>query len=92
MKIPLDVKLVSHGKLDRHHSNALKQKDALLMEAWEEYETAKINKVRYTPYQLLKKIQEIVKPKLVVDEDYIDDPDLSPEEDDPIEHAEIIMQ
>ena len=59
-KIPLDGKLVSHRKLDRHHSIVLKLKDMLLMKAWKEYEAAKLSKVRYTPYQFLKKIQEIV--------------------------------
>lgn len=39
--IPLNVRLVSHNKLDREHSKAFLEKDAKLFAVWDEYQAGK---------------------------------------------------
>ncbi len=77
-KIPLDCKLVSHGKLDQYESKAYREKNEQLKAAWADYELAKESEEPILPFGLLKKIQSIVKPLPSLDDDYLNrDPDLT---------------
>jgi len=46
---------------------------------------------KISPYELLKKLEIIGKPKIEFDDDYYDDPEITPEEDEPAKQPEMLI-
>ena len=75
--------------MDREHSRHLLNKNEELKAVWEEYSAAKNTPGQMTPYELLKRVQVIVKPQIVFEEYYYEDPEITADEDEPAEQPEI---
>jgi len=82
----LFAKLVAHNKLDREQSKAFLAKDAALFKAWDEYRAEKEAGLNPLPYDLLKKIQRIVKFPTTAPDTRDDEGELTDEDEEDLEH------
>lgn len=78
--VETNARLVAHNKLNREHSKAFLEKEKKMFEEWESYRADKKAGLNPLPYDLLKRMQKIVKFPTTA-RDSIIDPDISTEEE-----------